>query len=350
MTAPAWGEPADAPSDSKGADEKEKNYVIVPLVVGNPSIGNGGGVTGMYFFDKSDEEDTSPRSFLQPGALYTHTKSYVGWFMANHFSMNDSLRLRGGVAGGRINNDFEDPRGGNAKFAQDFRAIFFQGRYEVADELYLGAQAKLTSVDYDPKDSKAEEYLDLVGATNTTNAGIGPLVTYDTRDNHRYPSKGIYAEVRGFINPESWGNDDTYSKSVAELNHFVTLTEENVLASRAFFTTCSPDTPYSGQARLGKRSDIRGFKNGEIFGRTMLALQTEYRWIIASKWTLVPFVSVAKLWDDELDERGFLSHYYSGGLGIRYRVHESEKVNFRVDVAVGNERNSGIYFGIGEAF
>jgi hypothetical protein len=42
--------------------------------------------------------------------------------------------------------------------------------------------------------------------------------------------------------------------------------------------------------------------------------------------------------------------YYSGGVGIRYMINTDQKLNLRVDVAVGNGDNKGIYVGIREAF
>ena len=41
---------------------------------------------------------------------------------------------------------------------------------------------------------------------------------------------------------------------------------------------------------------------------------------------------------------------YSFGAGLRYLFNKKENVNFRMDIGIGSDGNTGIYFGIEEAF
>ena len=47
-----------------GAIDDDKNFVVAPLVVSNPSFGTGTGVTGMYFFRPNEKDTKSPKSFI----------------------------------------------------------------------------------------------------------------------------------------------------------------------------------------------------------------------------------------------------------------------------------------------
>ena len=128
------------------------------------------------------------------------------------------------------------------------------------------------------------------------------------------------------------------------------LTAAHILALRLYGSSGTEDTPYSGKSRLGQQSDLRGFKSGEISGRTLLSGQAEIRWQFTERWGAVAFGGLAKLWDDDLEALITEDLYYSGGIGIRYMLNTDQKINFRIDVAVGNGDNQGIYIGIQEAF
>ncbi len=46
----SFSAPAEAADLDETAAEQEKNYAIAPLVISNPNIGSGGGVTARYFY------------------------------------------------------------------------------------------------------------------------------------------------------------------------------------------------------------------------------------------------------------------------------------------------------------
>ena len=41
---------------------------------------------------------------------------------------------------------------------------------------------------------------------------------------------------------------------------------------------------------------------------------------------------------------------YSYGAGLRFLFNKEQKVNLRMDIGIGQNGNSGVYFGIEEAF
>ena len=101
---------------------------------------------------------------------------------------------------------------------------------------------------------------------------------------------------------------------------------------------------------MGQQSDLRGGKSGEISGRTLVSGQVEHRWQLTQRWGVVAFGGLAKLRDDDLEALITEDFYYSVGAGIRFMLNTDQKINFRVDAAVGNGDNKGIYVGIREAF
>jgi outer membrane protein assembly factor BamA len=339
-----------AAEDGMQEQQKSKNYAVAPIVVSNPTIGTGAGATGMFFYDVGSDGDAQPRSSVQLVGAYTHTDSYFVGLMNSLHLLQDQVRSKAGLFHATINNEYRDPLGGEADFSTDVLAAFAQVTYRIKGDWFLGIQGIVSDVQYRPDTPQDVDYLDRVGAEDTTSGGIGPVVSYDSRDNIHYPRSGTLAEAKGFYKPSSWGNEADYAVGDMAINHFVQLTDNRVLALRLYGRTGTDDTPYSDKSRLGQGSDLRGFKSGEISGRTLLSGQVEHRWQLTDRWGVVAFGGLAKLWDDDLEDLITEDLYYSVGAGIRFMINTDQKINFRIDAAVGNGDNKGIYVGIREAF
>jgi outer membrane protein assembly factor BamA len=339
-----------AAEDEMHGQQKNKNYAVAPIVVSNPSIGTGAGATGMFFYDVGQREEGTPRSSAQLVGAYTNTDSYFAGLLNSLYLFQDKVRSKAGLFHARINNEFRDPLGGEADFATDVLAGYAQVTYRIQGDWFFGLHGLISDVRYRPDTPQDGDYLDRVGAEDTTSGGIGPVVSYDSRDNIHYPGSGTLAEVKGFFNPSSWGNEADYAVGDVAVNHYISLTKAHILALRAYGRTGTEDTPYTDKSRLGQQSDLRGFKSGEISGRTLLSGQVEHRWQFAERWGTVVFGGLAKLWDDDLEALITEDLYYSVGAGIRFMLNTDQKINFRIDAAVGNGDNKGIYVGIREAF
>jgi hypothetical protein len=100
---------------------------------------------------------------------------------------------------------------------------------------------------------------------------------------------------------------------------------------------------------LGRRNDLRGYTPGEYVGRNIIAAQAEYRWMFARRWGVVGFGGVAALYDGGLNSITSDQVFPGGGGGVRFVLHEENRVNFRVDYARGAD-DDGLYVSIGEAF
>jgi len=351
LLAELFGHPLEthAEEEIKG-QVQNKNYAAAPIVVSNPTIGSGLGATGMYFYDVGSDWDEQPRSSVQLIGAYTNTDSYFAGLLNSLHFMQDRVRSKAGLFHASINNEYRDPLGGEANFSTDVLGAYAQVTYRIKGDWFLGIQGLFADVQFRPDTLRDALYLKLVGAEDTSSGGVGPVLSYDSRDSLHYPSSGTLAELKGFYNPSSWGNEEDYGVGDLAVNHFITLTEDRVLALRLYGRTGTDGTPYTDKSRLGQGSDLRGFKSGEISGRTLLSGQVEHRWQVTKRWGAVVFGGLAKLWDDELEVLITEDLYYSAGAGIRYMINTDQKINFRIDAAVGNGDNKGIYVGIREAF
>ena len=337
-------------ADETNGNDFKKNLAAAPIVVSNPNLGSGLGASGMYFFDIGDRQEDGPRSSIMALGAYTNTDSYFAGVLSNLHLHQDTIRGNFGIFHATVNNEYEIPWGGEASFTTEALAALGQLSYRAWRNIFIGAQALVIDVGYDPDTPADRDYLERVGAEDSTTTGVGPVISYDTRDNINYPSSGTLIELKGFYKPEAFGNEVDYGVGDIAANHYIGLSESHILALRLYGRTGTDNTPYSDKSRLGQQSDLRGFKSGEVSARTMLAGQVELRWQFSERWGAVAFGGLAKLWDDDIEELITEDIYYSGGIGVRYMLNTDQKINFRIDAAIGNDDNQGIYVGIQEAF
>lgn len=94
---------------------------------------------------------------------------------------------------------------------------------------------------------------------------------------------------------------------------------------------------------------MRGFFEGRYRDKVYIMFQLEYRQYFWWKLGFVVFAGVGDV-SSEVTKFRVDQLKYSFGVGLRFLFDEESKVNLRVDLAFGTGGNSGIYFGIEEAF
>ena len=94
---------------------------------------------------------------------------------------------------------------------------------------------------------------------------------------------------------------------------------------------------------------MRGYFEGRYRDYNYLMMQLEYRQYFWWRLGFAVFVGAGDV-APELMQFSLPDVKYSYGFGLRFLFNEEEKVNIRVDLGFGNDGNSGIYFGIEEAF
>ncbi len=150
--------------------------------------------------------------------------------------------------------------------------------------------------------------------------------------------------------PEELGSEESYYVIEAEGNFYHQWQPGHIIAFRAYGRFAPSDTPYSGLSTLGRRSNLRGYTSGEKVAENLLSAQAEYRWMFARRWGIVGFFGSAALYDGSIGNVTSDDIYHSGGIGIRYVLHEQNRVNFRFDYAWGVDDDEGFYVSISEAF
>ena len=331
-------------------NKTEKNYVIAPMVLSNPNIGTGGGLTALYFYSPDPDDRVSPPSSVGVTGLYTDTDSYFVALLNQTCFRQDTWRLAAGVPYGRIENELDIAGIGDVQFASVVKGVFSRLQRRVHGNFFGGVRLSYIRIEYKKGNDASGEYFDRYGVSDLDSASFGIQISYDSRDNQRYPGKGILAEAGINANPEWLGADEKYYAMESFLNSYHRIYDGQVIALRAYGRFTPSDTPYSGLSTLGRRSDLRGYVSGEVVAENMISTQAEYRWFFTRRWGLVFFGGVATLFDGNASNIDSDNIYYSGGAGLRYLLHEANRVNFRVDYAWGENDEKGFYVRLSEAF
>ena len=335
------------------AEEPEKpqqNWIVAPIVMSSPALGDGGGLSGFYFFDMDKENPATPPSQIFGTAVYTSNESFFAVIVPSLYMQNDTRRFEMPIAYGDIKNDFDDVlTGTEVDFDTEFFALNPVFRWRVWEEIFLGVQASVTDLKYTANDAFTADFLRRVGAEDTTLYGVGAVATRDTRDNQLFPFRGSYAEANFVGYPDLLDNDSIYSQLKVEYKTFLELRPEQILGLRVYGQFAFGDTAYFGEAQLGRFSDLRGYVPGENTADNLITAQAEYRHLLWGRLGFVVFAGLANLYDDKWYDVDSGEYFESYGFGLRWRLLKEQRVNFRVDFAWG-EDDDAYYVSLREAF
>jgi len=186
---------------------------------------------------------------------------------------------------------------------------------------------------------------------------IGYSISYDTRDYWMNPTNGQFftASVRrGWKKTSSITN---YTKLGLDLNDFIKLAANQVLALHMSTGVGFGDVPLGELYWCGGANTVRGYFPSEaLLGVRKLIFNAEYRYTFNEVFQGVAFYDFGSAWGEVLDNTAEgggpdFSQFLSGrGMGLRLNTPLGP---IRLDYGIGDSRSFGegiIHFSIGQAF
>ena len=197
--------------------------------------------------------------------------------------------------------------------------------------------------DYDR--SNETEWLD-------SNFGTTRSITFthalDTRDNVYNPKQGssysVAAEFAGL------GGDFNYNKYTFSGQRFYDLGHSHVLALRLDAGYSDNDLPEAGQFQIGGQGSLRGYKDNQFKGNSMVTSSIEYRFPVVNKVQGALFFDMGDAWSGKdwawqsVEDSFSLHHSY--GIGIQI---ETPVGPLRLDYGIG-EDGGRTNFSVGGTF
>ncbi|MFC6621536.1 BamA/TamA family outer membrane protein [Novosphingobium panipatense] len=329
------------------------DLLVVPIPMTNPTLGAGLMGAAVLFYNPNNSDQPWVTG---AGAMYTSNKSWGG--AAFHSMSLDDDRFHALLFGGYANININFYGIGAAAGDRDVSVemvdkgimALAQGQYRIAENFYVGARYQMLDVD-----SRIKREKPLFPDLNLPDfelksriSGVGPSITYDSRDNQFAPRKGANLTLVGIFNIKDLGSDFTYNKWSATANGYFPVTRTGTLALHAGLCAVSKGGPFYDLCMYGQGGDLRGYEMGRYRDRASWASQIEWRQKLDEKFGAVFFAGVGGI-ADGIDRLGNSTVLPSAGMGLRFRASEQTGINLRLDFAIGKDSNA-IYFGVGEVF
>ncbi len=223
---------------------------------------------------------------------------------------------------------------------------------KVHGSLYLGFETdfhRLSNVTLNQFTS--EPFETPTGVQKFTNLGLGLGLVFDDRHNVLNVRKGFFGEM-GFLRyDDGWGSDFEFTSYFLDARYYLPTTNSQVLASQLYFSEVQGNAPFTQLSLMGGESLMRGYYLGRYRDQTLLAAQTEYRFLpfpFSKRWGAAAFVGFGTV-SDGVKNLDLSKLKVAGGTGVRFLIFKSKDIFTRFDVAV-SEDGLGYYFFIGEAF
>lgn len=186
------------------------------------------------------------------------------------------------------------------------------------------------------------------GSEGTLTSTLSVVYNYDNRDNIFSPFSGNYLQMRAGFNSRVLGADYSYNKYIIDLRKYFSITPKSVLATQYYIEFTFGEVPFQNKPWLGGGERNRGYFKGRYMDDHYHAVQLEYRLKLTPRFLVAGFASGGEVADQPGTLFNDLKISYGGG--VRFQISKKSPSLVRLDVGFGRPGNSGVYFGVNEAF
>jgi hypothetical protein len=335
--------PALPRRDTTKAPSPNKNLLAFPFAVRSLETNWGfGGIAARFFKAKDTSIRTSDINVL---GLYTLRSQLILVLSSTVFFPHEDHIVRFQASYSYYPDDFwglgnhtsyTDKEG----FSQKQFFINPQFLKRVHGNMYLGLTYEFQHtgpVTYTPGSVFDKE--EIAGRHGGNTSGIGPILSWDTRNNAYSPDHGFFAEIQFEWFHKDIGSDFNFRLLSIDLRKFIRLSAKEVLAFQGLGGLTFGNTPFRKLEELGGADMMRGYYGGRFTDKCLMAYQAEYRRFLFWRIGAVAFASTGEVGPApgkfELD--GF---HYAYGAGLRFALSKEEKLNLRVDYGIAKHSNA----------
>jgi hypothetical protein len=180
--------------------------------------------------------------------------------------------------------------------------------------------------------------------SDSTEAGLTPSLSFDSRDNMFTPLRGTYLEGSYGLFGQALGGDNEFQRARLIALHYLELEADLSLGLRGETAATFGDAPFY----LYPYISLRGVPAMRYQGEQTALVESELRWQFWNRWSAVGFVGTGSAWNDlqQLDDK---QSVLTGGTGFRYEIARDYGLHLGLDVAYGPD-GVAIYVQVGSAW
>lgn len=322
------------------------DFVAVPIPMSSPTFGSGLIAGGAYFYGQTEEQKLAqPASFTGAAGGYTSNDSWAFGVGQQSYWDEDTWRFAGGLGYVDFRFRLRDPNpDGEGGLDWGVKGGVFRATLSrrLINSWYLGGLVQY--LDITQKLDTSSLPPDSGFATEIRSPGLGLTLEFDTRDVPTNAYRGRRFEVKAIASKTSGDADDSYQSYFARYRTYHQLSEPLVLALDINGCTKSGSIPLWDTCRL----NLRGFSLTDYLGKKSLTAQAEIRWKAWKRLGFVAFAGSGYI-GTSVSDGGSSENIPSYGVGTRFMVLKSKRINLRVDYARSNDEDAW-YISVGEAF
>lgn len=326
------------------------NYVInmhgfipTPFIITEPAVGSFGAGLALTFI--SPMKNFRFPDITGVAGMYTANKSWAGALFRQGTLPKWELRYTTALAYGDINMSFYRNLENKGQQEYEFKLKPFFLLLDVNRNLYqnrifAGLRYMFTNmqVNYAPGDALLPDSIFSKAESDQNLGTLGLYGEYDSRNSMFTPDKGIrfkgtYTLARSFL-----GSDIDIERLDGFLHIFVNPRQWLVSGFRIEGQMISDGAPFYYLPFLL----MRGLPIMKYQGEETILFETEQRFDLNLRWSLVGFIGTGRTYNDSkyLQDDNW---YTAGGAGFRYLVARLFKLRMGVDVALGPDNQFAYY-------
>jgi hypothetical protein len=270
---------------------KDSRLVPIPIPISNPTIGTGLALSLMYMHSPQSENPNEPTTVTGVAGMYTNTDSWAVGGLHDGYYRDDRIRFRVPVAYGEFNINFYGI--GNDNPIKDEPIEYLALSTIVVPRLlfrlpwnnwFFGAEYRLLSID--TQFNVPDSIIDAPGiGERSQTAGIGLIGLYDSRNSNFWPSEGSWLEVTVLNNGSYVGGDFNYGKLITKWAQYFPLGDAITWVYRLDGQFVDGRAPFWDLSRIR----LRGYAGGQLLDDVAVTTQTEVRWNVHNRWTVLGF-------------------------------------------------------------
>ncbi|MFQ3597127.1 MAG: BamA/TamA family outer membrane protein [Chloroherpetonaceae bacterium] len=339
--------------NSSGSTEKSSGWLATPFADYTPETDVAFGAAGIYTFRTGNELLDRP-SKVQAAVTYTVRHQLIAEVLSDAYLFDGNYRAFADVAFLRFPDRFYGIGANSSEQArEDYTPEYVRVRLSLT---HFISQFWNVGIRYELRDFVVKSMPmggalasgSVLGSEGGRASGVGFVVNYDTRDNIFFPRAGQNIEFSATLFQNVFASHYNFARYAFDVRQYIPSVASHVIALHALGIFSSGDVPFFMMPMIGGQYQMRGYYEGRFRDNHLVVGQAEYRipvwWRIgvnffASVGTVASRISAFRLSD--------LKH--SVGAGLRFAINEKEKLNGRLDFALG-QNTSGFYITIEEAF
>jgi hypothetical protein len=332
--------------DTTKPKPEAKSVLAFPFVVRSLETNWGFGAIAARFFKAGNKQDSTIRtSDINILGLYTLRKQLILVLNSTIFFENEDQIARFQASYSYYPDDFwglgnHTAYGAEEGFSQKQYFINPQFLQRIHDNFYLGITYEFQHtgpITYTPGGLFDME--NITGRYGGITSGIGPILSWDTRNNAYSPDHGFFAELQYVWFPGFIGSDFQFQVFSADVRKFLYLSPRSVLAFQGIAGLTFGNTPFRKLEELGGADMMRGYYGGRFTDKCLMAYQAEYRRLLFWRIGMVAFAATGEVAPvpGQFDIDGF--HFTYGG-GLRFMLSRAEKLNLRIDYGIAKHSNA----------